>query len=180
MVRGAGRLTVLPLSAGDAAPCVRMYLRRNEPDFVEADPRACHGSLLRAVQSGEFVRKAVLDGTILGWIYATMSQPPYARYTVITQLFCCTEADPPWSLRAVAALHGAMADHGRARGARYAVSAGSFLDDRQTFARMLERLGWRRRNYMATLRLDAPARAVGGPGREVVAGAAVRGRPWGR
>ena len=128
--------------------CVDMYLEQNDNSFMEASRGDACMSLLQAVRRHKFVRVLRDSGNIVAWIYADNVKLQHQSHFNFQQLYYCSTLSGVRSVRAVADLHEAMFNS-MPSNSKYCVSAGSHMDQANTFARILEKHGWQRRGYLA-------------------------------
>lgn len=138
--------TILALK--DLEYCVDMYLEQNDNSFMEASRDEACMSLLQAVRRNKFVRVLRDNDSIVAWIYADTVKLQHQCNFNFQQLYYCSILAGVRSVRAVVDLHELMFNSAPSN-SKYCVSAGSHMDQSNTFARILEKHGWQRRGYLA-------------------------------
>jgi hypothetical protein len=100
----------------------------------------------RLLRSGAFCRTVEDNGEIIAWILCSKVKLFYLDEPVFQQdAFSCSRC--PY--RTIELLHKEMIANSPTD---LIFSSGSFLDERNTFARILEKQGWNRKGYLAWTR----------------------------
>lgn len=141
-----------PRSVSDIVTCVDMYLALNDESFIDTDRDTCIKNMIQYSKLGHFIRMAVIDGEIAGWIYARPVIVPHRKKPQMQQCYYASNRTGIMAARLVKILNDCMAKHALAQGIDLVVSAGSHMDEKNTFARILEKDGWQRRGHIAVYR----------------------------
>jgi len=157
-------MAVTPIySEREVAHCVDMYLALNDEVFMPTSRDAALQRLWAHVRLKHFVRCLRHNGKIIAWIYAAPMQHEHADYNVLQQLYYASDQTGVMAARAVVTLHEALYKEACRGDYRYAVSLGSHFDERNVFARILERAGWTRRGFAAVREVPRGAPNAGRP-----------------
>jgi hypothetical protein len=145
--------SVKPRTLEDVKYCVDMYLSQNDDSFIEADKDLAYHNLTMLVRRNKFVRMAVKDNKILGWIYANIGVNPHIRNKIFQQYYFTSTQSGIMAARIVKFLHEEMIEEAKRLDIHLAMSTGSHLDENNTFTKILERYGWERRGHVAIKKL---------------------------
>lgn len=137
------------LTNEDVIACCDMYIALNDPSFLDLDRDTCIRNMWSRVRLRHFLRCLRDDGGIKAWIYGAPIRHDHANYNVFQQMYYASNQTGVSAARCVRILHEALYDEACKGDYRYVISPGSFYDDTNTFARLLERYGWTRRGYLA-------------------------------
>jgi hypothetical protein len=149
-----------PGSQDDIRQMVKLYANYDEEKIGDAlfklSTKKGYKSLAAALQNGEWCRLIRDKGHITAWILCKIMPHPFTDEKIFQQYFFASSYTGIAAARAVKLLHQEMEEYARTQGYPAIVSTGSHLDETYIFTRMLEKLGWTRRGYLAMKRL-APA-----------------------
>ena len=126
-----------------------MYMSMN--DFVPMDAETCFQNLRRLVAAGRFVRCVKSNDKIIAWIYCDKLKPSHSKTAHFHQQYYCSNQTGVLAARCVRDLHAAMVEYAIAHGYSMCMSLGSHTDENFVFTRILARMGWERRGYVALL-----------------------------
>jgi predicted N-acetyltransferase YhbS len=134
-----------------------MYVKLNDEDFIPADKNKAIKSFYDLVKAGAFLR--ILDdedGEIVAWILAQKVDHPHINGKILQQVFYASSLKGLRAARAVITLHRALIEEAERLQIRRVITLGSYLDENNTFVKILERDGWKRRHYAAVYDLKPP------------------------
>jgi hypothetical protein len=129
--------------------CVDMYLGMNDETFMRSDRRTAIKSLDRKIRNQKFVRCLREESEIVSWIFCEVVKLDHTDYKNFQQIYYASRLTGVKAVRSVVRLHDEMYHHARQLDVAYCVSPGSHLDERNTFARILEKNNWKRRGFVA-------------------------------
>lgn len=129
--------------------CVDMYLALNDYSFMPANREIAIKNLSLAVRRNKFVKVLKMNDKIVSWIYADSGASLHMSTNIIQQFYYCSELKGPAAYKSVKLLHDALIDYAEKKGYELIISSGSHFDKDYTFTRILEKLGWERRGYIA-------------------------------
>jgi hypothetical protein len=133
--------------------CVDMYLRLNDESFIPADRQLAYDNLSNLVRRNKFVRMAVKDNQIIGWIYASAGLNLHTKEKILQQSYFCSNQTGIAAARVIKFLHQELIEEAKRLGINLVMSTGSHFDEDNTFTKILERYGWERRGYIAIKKL---------------------------
>jgi hypothetical protein len=135
-------------------PCIDLYIQLNDEEFIPSNKKSSMRSLLKHLQEGAFFRLLEDDdGKIVAWILATKCMPEHTGEVTLQQRYYGSNLTGIKSARAVKVLHEALIYEAQRQGISRVISMGSHLDPENIFTRILEKMGWKRRHYIATYEL---------------------------
>lgn len=142
-------------SPNDVVACVDIYQPMNDESFLRSDRTRCLSNFLgMAANANFFIRVAYEDnGEVLGFIIAEEGECGHIPGRCLQQRYYASKCKGKKSYKVVEMLHQALIERAIQRKMDYILSQGSFLDEQNVFARMLERMGWERRHYLAVYKL---------------------------
>jgi succinate dehydrogenase flavin-adding protein (antitoxin of CptAB toxin-antitoxin module) len=141
----------------EADACVELYIKMNDEDFIPADKSKSIESFSTLVKSGAFLR--ILDdedGEIVAWLLAQKVDHPHIKGKILQQYFYASNLTGIKAVKAVIILHNALIEEAERLQIKYIFSLGSYLDEKNTFVKILEKNGWKRRNYAAVYTTKLP------------------------
>jgi hypothetical protein len=138
----------------EVAICVDMYLKLNDYSFLPADRNLAIQNLSMFVRRKKFVRTLVRDEKIVAWIYASPCSSSHMSEKIIQQNYYCSNLQGVSAFRAVKILHEALIEYAIKLKADLVVSPGSHLDEENRFVKILEKIGWNRRGYIAVYKIS--------------------------
>lgn len=131
-----------------------MYLSLADEAFMRTDRHSSLVNLEKKVLDKKFVRVLRADQKIVAWIYGDLVKLDHQEGSNFQQLYYCSDLKGFSAARAVIALHREMFEYASLNSnSMYCVSPGSHLDEKNAFARILERDGWNRRGHIAVREL---------------------------
>jgi hypothetical protein len=136
-------------TAADIHTCFELYASLNDYTFMDVEIEKAIHSLMQKAKSGKFVRMRVIDNKIVAWICAELVSLPHSNERIMQQTYYASNQSGTAAYRSVLALHAAMEEEAVRKGCTLIASPGSHLDERFTFAKILEKNGWSRRGYLA-------------------------------
>lgn len=128
---------------------VDMYLKKNDESFIPSNRNACMRFAHAVASTHCFLRVFEKDSKMLAWMYADRIQPAHVGLPVLYQQYFASDATGKVAVQAVEELHADMLAYADKNKIPYVMSQCSHLDERQTFVRILEKAGWKRRGFMA-------------------------------
>lgn len=136
-------------SPSDVVACVDIYQPMNEESFLPSSHTNCISSFMAMASAGFFIRILREGDVVTGFIIAEEGDCPHVRGKVLRQVYYASSYKGLKAVKAVCMLHGALEERAEARKIPIVMSQGSFLDPENKFTRILERMGWERRHYLA-------------------------------
>ena len=151
----AGVIQIIkPRNKDDVRALVEMYYQQNDFTFLPASLEEAYRSLFGAVRANRFVRMALRDSEILGFIYADISKSTHMIEKMYQQLYYTSNQKGLLAARLVVLLHEALIEEAKLKKINLVVSAGSHMDEDCVMARILEKNGWKRKGYLAVYKID--------------------------
>jgi hypothetical protein len=141
----------------EAKFCVEMYVKMNDESFIPADKDKAIKSFYEMVKAGAFLR--ILDDEddeIVAWVLAQKVEHPHINGKLLQQVFYASNLKGLKAAKAVIALHRSLIEEAERLQIRRVLTLGSYLDENNTFVRILEKDGWKRRHYAAVYDLKLP------------------------
>jgi hypothetical protein len=138
----------------EIAYCVNMYASLNDFTFLPIDRKLAVQNLSLAVRRQKFIRVLKQDNQIVAWIYADVGNSLHMNEKVLQQQYYCSTLAGTKAFRAVQILHEELLKYAKENKYDIVFSNGSHMDEKYVFTRMLEKLGWQRRGYVAYKRPD--------------------------
>ena len=145
--------SIKPRTLEDIHFCVDMYLKLNDENFIPADKQLAYDNLSNLVRRNKFVRMAVKDDKIIGWIYATPGLNLHTKEKILQQSYFCSNQTGISAARVIKFLHQELIEEAKRLDIKLVMSTGSHFDEDNTFTKILERYGWERRGYIAIKKL---------------------------
>jgi hypothetical protein len=142
-------------SLSEVKECVELYYNLGDHNFVNANKEYWVSNLSQAVLRNKFVRVIKQEEKIIAWMWADKVQLAHNPEPIFQQLYYASNTTGFTSFRCVKLLHEALLDEARRLKLSSALSMSSHEDEDFTFTRMLERLGWERRGYIAIYKLNS-------------------------
>lgn len=130
--------------------CVDLYLALNDESFIPANRVSSINSLNVLKNSGAFFRVLEYNDKIVAWILATKIKSPHTGETSLQQIYYASNLSGIRSVRAVQLLHTELVCEAQRCRIGRVISTGSHMDSENVFTRILEKMGWKRRSYIAT------------------------------
>jgi hypothetical protein len=130
--------------------CVDLYIDLNDESFIPSNRNVSLNSLNTFKNSGAFFRVLEDNGKIVAWILAVKMKSPHTGEVSLQQVYYGSNLKGIKSVRAVQILHTALVSEAQKRKICRVISTGSHMDSENVFTRILEKMGWNRRSYMAT------------------------------
>jgi len=144
---------IKPRTLEDIHFCVDMYLNLNDETFIPADKQLAYDNLSNLVRRNKFVRMAVKNNQIIGWIYATPGLNLHTKEKILQQSYFCSNQSGISAARVIKVLHEELIEEAKRLDIKLVMSTGSHFDEDNTFTKILERYGWERRGYIAIKKL---------------------------
>jgi hypothetical protein len=123
--------------------CVEIYNVRN-PLFIKPD--VAKTNFRRALRSGVFARMLLYNEEIIAWIACVRAKQLHMSEPYFNQLYFCSSR---FGFQSVCLLHDDVVKNSPCD---LIMSQGAYFDDKQIFARMLEKHGWNRKGSLCWLR----------------------------
>ena len=120
--------SIKPRTLEDIHFCVDMYLKLNDETFIPADKQLAYDNLSNLVRRNKFVRMAVKDNKILGWIYAGIGVNPHIRDKIFQQYYFTSTQSGIMAARIVKFLHEEMIEEAK----RLDINLISIIEDSST------------------------------------------------
>ena len=136
----------------DILKCVRHYISNPHIDtnFLPADESMSFINL-----KGHVIRKAYAKmatdetGNVLAWLLAEKMRFQFCPLPSYKQLFYSCNEHGVKAVKLLRLLHDDLIETARSENQRMVVSGGSWNDEHNVFAKILEKYGWERRGYLA-------------------------------
>lgn len=129
--------------------CVEMYISMNDSE-IDFNKDFAIQNLAMAVRRKRFVRMLLDDSDkILAWIYADTGTNLHSTDKIIQQYYYCSKLKGTSAFKAVKILHQELINYAEQHKYEIIISPGSHMDESYVFTRILEKLGWIRRGYLA-------------------------------
>jgi hypothetical protein len=145
--------SVKPRTLEEIHFCVDMYLKLNDETFIPADKDLAYSNLMNLVRRNKFVRMAVKDGKIVGWIYACVGLNLHTKDKILQQSYFCSNQSGILAARIIKFLHEELIKEAKRLDIKLVMSTGSHFDEDNTFTKILEKYGWERKGYIAIKKL---------------------------
>lgn len=129
--------------------CVDLYLKRNDHEFLSASKKVAIENLDRIVRRNKYVRIIKSENRIIAWLYADISPVQHCDRRILQQNYFATNEEGVTAYRVIKLLHEDLYQFALEHEFHVVISPGSHLDPSNTFVRILEKLGWERRHYVA-------------------------------
>ena len=139
---------------GDAKECVEMYLLYAHQSPMNGLPEFsfdnAYNQLVSSIRVGKFFRILLNDsGEIVAWILCSKYHIPYFKDPVFFQEYYYSSLRGFSAFRALHMLHKEALREAASKALEFMVSGGSFLDEDNIFAKLLEVNGWARKGHFA-------------------------------
>lgn len=148
MKKGAFKIR-RPFTSEELRLCINCYSKNNDSSFLPFDFDKSFSELSTASRSGKYVKVADSGGLIVGWMYAAQVSLQHVKQSIIQQMYFSSELSGVPAYRLVVQMHNDLIDYAESKGIQLVVSAGSHMDESNTFVKILEKNGWDRRGYTA-------------------------------
>ena len=129
--------------------CVDMYLALNDENFLPASRDLAIKRLDLLVRRKRYVRVLTNNSTPIAWLYADISDVQHCNKRIIQQNYYASNTSGVLAYKCVKLLHEDLISYAIEKRFQVIISPGSHMDPDNTFARILEKLGWERRHYIA-------------------------------
>jgi hypothetical protein len=129
--------------------CVDLYIKYNREDLIPSDRETAIKAIRRYVTNNAFMRVLEVDGVIMAWLLAIVTQKDFVKGQVMQQVYYGSDFKGSKAFKAVVMLHDALLEEAELRKIRYVLSTGSNQDENNTFTRILEKAGWARVGSLA-------------------------------
>lgn len=137
------------------AQCVKMHMAWN--DWLCQDYKTCLSYITMMKQTKQYVRvvvdegkeNRVYTGRVLGYMIGGPTVQIYTPFKWFSQIMCYVDVKGPSGVRVLKMLHDDLFKYGEDHGFPIVNSVCSHLDEELKFSKVLERMGWERRGYMA-------------------------------
>ena len=136
-------------STAEILICIEMYLELNDFSFLSVDKNLAIQNLDLAVRRNKFVRMLKENNRIVAWLYADIGKSLHMNEKILQQYYYCSNLNGIRAFKAVKVLHEDLLKYAKENKYDLVFSLGSHLDEKYVFTRMLEKLGWQRRGYIA-------------------------------
>jgi hypothetical protein len=133
----------------DVETCVDMYLLRNDPSFMPAVRVQCINAFYRHVSAGAHVRCTREDGVIRAWMLSRTGISDFTGRKVLQQIFFASDLSGVKAVQSVKMLHEDVMKLAEKLRIYQVISNGSHMDPKNTFVRILGKMGWKVRGYSA-------------------------------
>jgi hypothetical protein len=142
------------LTRAEIEYCIDSYIKHNDFSFLPVDRDCAIVNLNLAVRRQKFVRVLKENDQIIAWIYADIGKSLHMHEKILQQYYYCSDLTGTKAFKAVKILHEELLEYAKENKYDMVFSLGSHLDEKYIFTRMLEKLGWQRRGYIAYKRPD--------------------------
>jgi len=133
----------------------------NDHDFMPVHADYAYQHFWAHVKSGKYNQLYLEDNVIKGGILCNLSRNMHCNATFLKQDYFFTSEKGVKAFKIVKVLHEKMIEEAIRCNCPMAISTGSHLDEDYTFTRILEKLGWQRRGYVAIKHLPQAAPPIG-------------------
>ena len=128
--------------------CINAYLEINDDSFLFVDTKKILRRLELYWKKGYYVKIVEEDSEIIGWMYANIIDIDHIEYPVYQQFYCQSIVSGIKAFKVIKLLHEDLIRDAERKGIQLIISNGSQFDSNFTFSKILEKLGWIRRNYI--------------------------------
>lgn len=130
--------------------CVDMYFNyANGKDFMDCNLEIAYKNLDLAVRMKSYVRVLRENQEIIAWLYAVPSKSFHSNKKTLQQLYYSSNQKGIKAYKCISLLHKDLINYAEEKKYQLVTSSGSHLDNDNTYVRILEKLGWERRHYLA-------------------------------
>lgn len=147
-------MIIKPRSIQDIVDCVKIYESLNDFSFINMSFKESVNTISRFARSNKFIRIKLENNKIVAWILCDTAKPMHQEEFQFQQIYYASNRSGIKAYKDVIDLHNAMLDEAWRLKIPMAISAGSHMDEKFTFTRILEKAGWQRRGYVALKRLN--------------------------
>jgi len=126
----------------------------NYDKTLNSDPEYALKVFSHKVRMKKFIRGYFEGSIMVGCIYADIAQLPHLPFPYFQQFYFYTEEKGKKAFNIIKHLHDSMILEAKRQELAFCISMGSHNDEKFTFARILEKHGWERINYLAYYQLD--------------------------
>ena len=107
--------SIKPRTLEDIHFCVDMYLKLNDETFIPADKQLAYDNLSNLVRRNKFVRMAIKDDKIIGWIYATPGLNLHTKEKILQQSYFCSNQTGISAARVIKFLHQELIEEAKTK-----------------------------------------------------------------
>lgn len=139
------------ISEDDIRWCAESYC-----DFVRQKTILLNLSVEESIlnlKQQEFLSLYKVRNKPVAFISGCTTKQQFSKNKIFNQNFYYTNLTGYSAYVAQKVLHGRMIEYARKRHVKTILSAGSYFDERNVFAKMLEKQGWSRHGYLAIYQL---------------------------
>ncbi len=134
--------------------CIEAYSKLNDYSFLPGDKDFLFKNLSLAIRRKRFFKLLKENDKIVAWLYADVSNSLHIKEKILQQYYYYSSLSGVKSFRAIQLFHEELLSYAAKNNYTLVISTGSHLDEKYVFTRMLEKLGWDRRGYIACKRPD--------------------------
>lgn len=132
---------------------VDLYHKISDKLFISISKEESIKNFKKLVSYKKFLKCIKKNNVIIAWIYADIMKPLHMSENVFYQFYYASSETGISAYKCVVMLHNEMIKEASKRKIRYSISQGSFMDEHNTFSRILEKNGWDRRGHTAIFEL---------------------------
>jgi len=138
-----------PRTSDDVYNCVKLYYDNVDHKFFQVDLNECVRNLIASVRANKFVRLLREDDKIIAWIYANKIKLQYSKAVVFQQMIYASDQTGIKAYRCIEKLHFELVEEASRQECNMVLAGSNPFDERLTYVRILEKLGWKREGFMA-------------------------------
>lgn len=139
-------------SLRDVEICVDMYMQYNDDTFMLAERDVALKQITLIARRQKFFRVLKEDGVIVACLIADTACNHHSSVRMIAQQYYASNQTGVKAFKCIKLLHEELFKYAEETKHELVASAGSHFDPDNTFARILEKLGWQRRHYLCVKR----------------------------
>lgn len=144
---------VKPTSLQDIKDCVEIYHQLNDHSFIDMSVEESIRTISMFARQNKFIRVKKVDNETVAWIMCEKTKPYHQTEFQLQQVYYASKRSGIAAYKDVIDLHDAMIKEAKDKNIPIVISTGSHMDPENTFTRILARVGWERRGYVALRRL---------------------------
>jgi hypothetical protein len=149
---------MLSIKQADAAAlittCADLYLAHSDDHAIPTHRPTAIANLTRLIPGNFFETILDKDVNVSAWMLGLETGSPHHNKRQFQQNYYASNLHGVAAVKAILTLHDSFEDYCRKKKGDIIVSSGSHLDERNVFARVLEKHGWIRRHYLAIKHLN--------------------------
>lgn len=135
--------------AEDILECIDAYSELNDYSFLNVDKIFVYKNLLLAAKRKKYFKIIKENDKIVAWLFADSGNSLHINEKILQQYYYYSAYSGTKAFKAIKVFHEDLLDYAKQNKYSVVFSPGSHLDEKYVFTRMLEKLGWNRRGYLA-------------------------------